>query len=156
MKISFIFLNVNNILECGVVGCGLIKACDESVVDWTRHARGRYFLTHIILHFILAPFYLWPDTPNIQNEMFSRVCSCYFHTSSSWGWWWWWLMKIADVSMNLLLSASWQSSIWRPPTVGQPPTHHKTDENIEGSVNWVWCQMMMNGDFNQRDYNDNT
>ena len=69
-----------------------------------------------------------------------------FHTCYNWGWWWWWLMKIADVSMNLLLSASWQSSMG-PPTVGHPPTHRpQTDENIEGSVNWLECQMMMNGD----------
>ena len=28
-----ILLEINNILECGGVRCGLIKGCDESVLD---------------------------------------------------------------------------------------------------------------------------
>ena len=56
------------------------------------HARGRYFLTHVILHFILAAFYLWPDAPNIQHEMFSQIYALVTFTHAKIvvdenGWW---------------------------------------------------------------------
>ena len=73
-------------------------------------------------------------------NVFSDICSCYFHPCYMYLL----LMKMADGSMNLLLSTSWQSSMG-PPTLGVTTHHPQTDENIQGSVNWVECQMMMNG-----------